>query len=304
VQGNKPVLTAQYYTPRRKKGKLIPYILASLLLHVILLLLLYLILNPDNTNKLLSKKPNFIEITDVPVPKKKETKPPKEAKRFAERSHKAEKEKTRDDFTKRGSIGALPRPKPATQPRKKQIQRKREAKKPQRRKKEQVASLPKGLREPRPEKEFKERRKPTLEELLSPRSLPPSIPRPQSRDFLGSRNVPNKEDTVDLNTTEFRYYSYFMKLKRQIERVWTYPRDARMRGEQGELLLVFTISSDGKLERVTILDSSLHASLDNEAIRAINTAAPYNPFPKSWELERLNVRAIFSYRLGFWSFRR
>ena len=113
---------------------------------------------------------------------------------------------------------------------------------------------------------------------------------------MGARNVPKTEDTVDLNTTEFKYYSYFLGLKRKIEGVWRYPKAAAQRGEHGSLNLIFTIKSNGDLEGIQIVSSTGFQSLDGEALRAIRVAAPFNPFPKSWEgLEKLNVKATFEY---------
>ncbi len=107
---------------------------------------------------------------------------------------------------------------------------------------------------------------------------------------------------MDLNTTEYKYLSYFLKLKRQIEGVWNYPKESRLRGEQGELLLVFTLTSDGNLQEVKLLQPSGYVRLDDEAVRAIKVAAPFSPFPSTWELDRLNIKAVFLYKFG-WSFR-
>ncbi len=266
----------------------------------------------DKEAEALKEKPKFIEITELPVPKEKETKPPKELKRLAERSHEAPEEKTRDDFTKRGSTEQIPQPQQAPQKKQQKVEKKVEKKedKPKkeqaRKKPTKIASVPKEiLRESEmPKKEAKENKTPDISKEQLFNSSPSQFAQQQksSRDFLGARDVRKKEDTVDLNTTEFRYLSYFLKLKRQIEGVWNYPEASRMKGEQGELLLVFTIRSDGYLEDVKLLDTSGFRRLDDEAIRAIRVAAPFSPFPQSWELERLNIRAIFRYSFG-WTIR-
>ncbi|HSE82984.1 MAG TPA: TonB family protein, partial [Thermodesulfobacteriota bacterium] len=143
------------------------------------------------------------------------------------------------------------------------------------------------------------------EAIRAIRVAAPFSPFPEQRDsreFLGSRDVEKKEDTVDLNTTEFKYFSYFLKLKRQIEGVWNYPETSRLKGEQGELFLVFTIKRNGELEDVNLIDPSGYVRLDEEAIRAIRVAAPFSPFPESWSLEKLNVRAVFRYQISYgWS---
>ncbi|HVY56199.1 MAG TPA: energy transducer TonB [Thermodesulfobacteriota bacterium] len=278
------------------------------------------------------KQPDYIEITELPVPKEKETKPPEETKRLAERSHTAEKETTRDEFTKR-SVALPPPQKPAVQQKPKQEVKKQEppktAKKAESKPKpaekskqaptkesiaredilrnKTLASLPKEqMREETggqkvTGQKYEEREVPniTRDQLFS--NVPNTFPESSqgTQDYLGARDVNMKEDTVELSTTEFRYLSYFAKLKSQIESVWNYPEESRYRGEEGQLFLVFTIKRNGELENIELISSSGYARLDNEAIRAIRSAAPYSPFPEGWgSLERLHIRATFIYQFG------
>ena len=111
------------------------------------------------------------------------------------------------------------------------------------------------------------------------------------------------EDTVDLNTKEFKYVSYMLKIKRKKEMVWEYPPESRNRGEVGKVLVKMSISRDGKLIDVKILQSSGFQRLDYESKSSIVTAAPYPPFPKSWgDLQKLNIRVAFYYAPGAWDF--
>ena len=106
---------------RKRRSKILPFILGSILLHL-LLLAIFIVTNIeliDQTAKKEEKQPEYIEITELPVPKEKETKPPETPKRLAERSHTAPEEKTRDEFTKQvpavppsPPIQAQPKPKP------------------------------------------------------------------------------------------------------------------------------------------------------------------------------------------------
>ena len=102
-------------------------------------------------------------------------------------------------------------------------------------------------------------------------------------------------DTIALNTTEFRYASYFSGIKRKIELVWSYPPAAVRLGEQGNLRLKFVIKRDGNLKEIKLLRSSGYPILDNEAITAIRSAAPYNPFPKNLKQESISIVANFEY---------
>ena len=287
-----------------------PYILGSTVIFILILLFVHLylidILNLRNDVAQEQKKPEFIEITELPVPKEKETKPPKVTKRLAERNRDVPEEKTRDDFTKQ-SVNTPPvppsKPKPEVKPQKKaekkpQEKPKKQATRSDITRQKEVASLPQKQLEKETKKSTKELPNLTKDQLFSSDPQPQTLRQNQStpQNFRGAPNVDKKEDTVDLSTTEFKYLSYFIKMKRQIESVWQYPKESQIRGEYGTLFLVFTIKSDGYLEGVQLINSSGYARLDNEAVRAINAAAPFAPFPKSWGgLERLNIRATFEY---------
>jgi protein TonB len=295
---------------KKRRRTFVPFLLLSILFHLILALLYLLFYPMDKLAEKPKEKPKFIEITELPVPKDKETEPPKEVKRFAERSHKAPEEKTRDDLTKRGSVGTIPQPKqPKTpkQPKETKTAKEKPKKEDVAKKPRELASIPKELEKDSElsRKEQKEKKAPDLtkEQLFSAAPRQSSQQQRGSQELLGSRDIDKKEDTVDFNTTEFKYISYFNKLKRQIEGVWNYPELSRVRGEQGELFLIFTIRRDGNLEDVKLINSSGYARLDDEAIRAIRIAAPFPPFPNQWgSLEMLNVRASFRYQISYgWS---
>ncbi len=291
-----------------RKRTIIPFLLLSVLFHL-LVVLIYLLLYPVDKHVVKPKEePKIIEITELPVPKEKETEPPKETKRFAERSHQAPEEKTRDDFTKRGSVSAVTQPKQTKQaeqkrqPSKESKDIKTAKKETTREKSPKVASIPRVEKDSELSEEKPGSKKTpnlTKEDLFSALPRQFSERSEGSQEFLGSRDANKKEDTVDLSTTEYRYLSYFLKLKRQIEGVWNYPEISRLKGEQGELYLIFTIRRDGQLEDVKLINSSGYARLDNEAIRAIRVASPFSPFPESWSLERLNVRAVFRYEISY-----
>lgn len=104
---------------------------------------------------------------------------------------------------------------------------------------------------------------------------------------------------INLDTTELKYISYMTKIKRQIELVWTYPTLAIERGEQGTLILQFTIVSTGQLKDVRVIRSSGSKILDNSAVEAIRTAAPYPVFPKEWKEEEITIAARMEYVLGY-----
>lgn len=81
------------------------------------------------------------------------------------------------------------------------------------------------------------------------------------------------------NTTpEFAYY--LEAWRRKVERIGNlnYPREARSRGLSGSLRLLVTITADGALRDVRVLETSGHRTLDEAAVHIVRLAAPYAPF--------------------------
>ena len=104
-----------------------------------------------------------------------------------------------------------------------------------------------------------------------------------------------KRDAISINTDDLRYLTYMLGLKRRIELIWQYPPHAAALGQQGGLLLNFTIRQDGQLADVTLIQSSGYRALDEEAIRAVKAASPYAPLPLSWHQERISITGNFVY---------
>lgn len=112
-----------------------------------------------------------------------------------------------------------------------------------------------------------------------------------------------KSATVNLNTTTIKYASYLLNVKNKIEDVWEYPGQARENGISGVLVIEFSINKDGSLHSVSVLRSSGKKILDKAAVKAIYDAARYNPFPRYWTINRLNIIGTFIYRLsGFYMY--
>ena len=111
----------------------------------------------------------------------------------------------------------------------------------------------------------------------------------------GSLEDFDDDEPVSLDTTEVKYTSYFARIKHQIERVWVYPLEAAQRGISGDLSLTFRISKDGNLIGVRLVDESGYEILDVAALKAVKEAAPFYPFPKNIQREKLTILANFVY---------
>ena len=281
------------------------FLLVSAVLNFLLIQLLFLNLKVDPETLKDPEERQYIELVELPF---EETEPPDKPARLAEKSHRAKEETTRDDTTKLSrsvpspSAGrtAVPKPPGAVDPGEREESREKFS--PE---KDRVAFLPEGEKE-KPEKKKAE---PTREPPSDSRSAESRMVKPNIADvpydyntddqLLGAK-ADKKEITVDLNTTEYKYISYFTKLKERIYQVWQYPRESRMKREQGNLRIVFTLRKDGYLEDVRILRSSGFESLDREVLRTIRVASPYNPFPKSWDEDTIKIPATFDYKLPTW----
>ena len=110
-----------------------------------------------------------------------------------------------------------------------------------------------------------ERQLPTVKELLPPANW-----------SSGSRN----SGPVSLNTSDPVYVTYFTKIKQLILSRWEYPELALRYGLEGRLSVEFTIGANGQLERLRVVRSSGSHILDEEALRAIQAAAPFPPIPR------------------------
>lgn len=263
------------------------YVLVSLIAHSLFFVAVY----PSVSKNVM--KPNVPVsvriITDLPKPKKEETPIKKKTAPLAnaDRRSKGPKELERSEAPKVPKVRLLakaPKPTARLAP---LVERTRP--KPKKLVVAKIIERPKFLPKPKP-----------------PPPLPPSqgVPRLRKLPLLSGADLERyarldpgaaESEVVSLDTRDFRYISYFATIKRQIELVWNYPEEAARAGVYGELMMQFIIRRDGRLENVRLLRSSGSRILDEEAIRAVKIANPYNPFPKRITKKRLYINAVFSY---------
>ncbi len=105
-----------------------------------------------------------------------------------------------------------------------------------------------------------------------------------------------KEATISLNARDAKYTSYLSHLRQKINKAWIYPEFAKENKLEGEIMLCFTLKSDGSLLDVIIIRPSGQAVLDQASISAIDNAGPFNPLPEKLNLSKLNVISTFIYQ--------
>ncbi len=136
-------------------------------------------------------------------------------------------------------------------------------------------------------------------ELPKAPTLPNLIPSPERLAKIEEekREGEADEETISLDSTDFKYTSYLNGVKSRIEGVWKYPEAAKRSALQGRGLISFTIQRDGSLSELKLLTSSGYPVLDEEILKAIRAAAPFNPMADNMSIKRLNVVATFEYNL-------
>lgn len=120
-------------------------------------------------------------------------------------------------------------------------------------------------------------------------------------DDLARKGMPERkpgDNSVTLDTDEFKFISYNRWLKVKVESVLAYPELAALSGYQGTLYILFDIMKDGSLGRLEVLKSSGYKILDDEALRAIRTAAPFQSLPDDWSMDRYTIRAAVLFYLN------
>jgi periplasmic protein TonB len=90
-----------------------------------------------------------------------------------------------------------------------------------------------------------------------------------------------RRKAVSASTREFRYASYLGAWTRKVERIGNlnYPQAARDQRMFGSLILHVAVRSDGSVEQIRVVRSSGYDLLDEAAVRIVELAAPYAPFP-------------------------
>ncbi len=86
---------------------------------------------------------------------------------------------------------------------------------------------------------------------------------------------------INASTQEYLYSNYLAAWARKVERIGNlnYPEEAKQQKLYGSLLLRVSVRADGSIEKIRLLRSSGQKLLDDAAIRIVQLAAPFAPFP-------------------------
>lgn len=88
---------------------------------------------------------------------------------------------------------------------------------------------------------------------------------------------------INSSTQEYKYASYLTAWRKKVESIGNlnYPEEAKKKKIYGNILMTVILKPDGKVSSIKIRKSSGHKLLDDAAIRIVNLASPFAPFPKN-----------------------
>lgn len=108
------------------------------------------------------------------------------------------------------------------------------------------------------------------------------------------------ENTITNNTSRIKNNNnetLNKLLNAELEKHFYYPRAAQRKNREGNVLLAFTINSDGKIENIHINKSSGYTILDNAAIRALSRAGNSKNFAMALNGRHTELTVPINYRL-------
>jgi len=108
-----------------------------------------------------------------------------------------------------------------------------------------------------------------------------------------------RQKFISANTQEYRYAAYMEAWRAKVERIGNlnYPDEARQKQLSGALLLDVALRPNGSVIEILVRRSSGHKVLDDAAVRIVELAAPFAPFPEdiAREVDVLHVTRTWKF---------
>jgi protein TonB len=145
--------------------------------------------------------------------------------------------------------------------------------------------------EPEPEPDIIQSDLSPPDPLSAPRAIDAAQIFGSRQEMIASLDVSNglnaskggrlRRRTVSAATREFRYASYMAAWASKVERIGNlnYPQAAKEQRLHGNLILNVAVRKDGSVESIRVVRSSGEPQLDEAAIKIVELAAPFSPFP-------------------------
>ncbi|MGB7401421.1 MAG: energy transducer TonB [Arcobacter sp.] len=107
----------------------------------------------------------------------------------------------------------------------------------------------------------------------------------------------NKTKNIDLDKLKAIENEYLLKLKELIEKNKIYPNSAKRLNQTGKVYLNFTISKNGDIVNIKIMEKSKYKRLNNAAIEIINKIKHFEPIPQELNKSSWNITVPVLYQI-------
>ncbi|MBD3223648.1 MAG: hypothetical protein GF313_02895 [Caldithrix sp.] len=101
---------------------------------------------------------------------------------------------------------------------------------------------------------------------------------------------------LTLSTYQWNWAPYVNALKNKLFQVWYFPTAYPLGLISGATVIIFTISREGKLTDLQVVDHRGHESLRESSVNAIRALFPFKPLPQDFPEKALSIRALLEYQ--------
>ena len=158
---------------------------------------------------------------------------------------------------------------------------------------------------PKPEPQVKTENKPKPKPESRPESKPasvqpaPSVVEAQAENQIQPVAAPVLAAAVPENAAALAdaEADYKARVRQAVDAHKQYPKMARRMGEQGKVVVEFSVDASGVVSSVQIKHSSGSERLDEAALQAVRDAAPFPPFPDEVKRNRWHFTLPLSFSL-------
>ena len=155
--------------------------------------------------------------------------------------------------------------------------------------------------EPKPLDEAERTDSPTANEMMQRTLEAMRLEAQIARDMDAYQKIPRRK-FIGAQAKEYRFARYVEDWRMKVERIGNsdYPEAARQNRLYGSLILSVSIRADGSIEGVEIKRKSGQRILDAAAVKIVEMAGPYAPFPDDIrrDTDILNITRTWTFARG------
>ena len=155
--------------------------------------------------------------------------------------------------------------------------------------------------EPKPIDDSERTDSPTANELMQRTLEAMRLEAQIARDMDAYQKIPRRK-FIGAQAKEYRFARYVEDWRMKVERIGNtnYPEAARQNRLYGSLILSVSIRADGSIESVEVKRKSGQRVLDAAAVKIVEMAGPYSPFPEDIrrDTDILNITRTWTFAKG------